>query len=331
MVENWHPSSSSYTTHPHFHTSLPTATKMAAKENEIAHQFRFFRVYNDGKLEMFGPIIPSEKVSPSDDSTTGVRSKDTIISTDPPVSVRIFLPRITDPIRKIPLLLYIHGGGFCMQSAFSSTYHNLVATIVSEANVIAVSVEYGLFPTRPIPACYEDSWAALQWVASHAGGSGPEPWLNKYADLQRVFISGDSAGGNITHTLVSRVGKLGLPGVKVVGAILVHPYFAGVKEDDETWMYMCPENEGLHDPRMKPAAEDLARLGCERVLVFAAEKDHLFDSGKKYFEELKKSGWGGSVELVVNWGLEHCFHVRNLEHDKAQELLHKVASFIQQD
>ncbi|KAK7362660.1 hypothetical protein VNO77_04779 [Canavalia gladiata] len=302
---------------------------MAAKENEITHEFRFFRVYKDSTVELFRPTANTEKIPPSDDPTTDVRSKDATISTNPPVSVRIFLPRITDMTRKLPLLLYVHGGGFCMESAFTSRYHNHVAAIAAEANVIAVSVEYGLFPTRPIPACYEDSWAALQWIASHADGSGPEAWLNNHADLKRVFVAGDSSGGNITHTLVSRVGKSGLPGVKVVGAILVHPYFSGVREDDEMWMYMCPGNEGLQDPRMKPSAEDLARLGCERVLVFAAEKDHLFDSGKKYADELKKSGWGGNIELVVNWGLEHCFHIWRPEQDSARELLQNIASFIQ--
>ncbi|TKY59110.1 carboxylesterase 7 [Spatholobus suberectus] len=297
--------------------------KMATKNNEITHEFPFFRVYNDGTVELLQPppaaTAAAQKIAPSDDPTTGVRSKDAVVSTHPPVSVRIFLPPITDPARKLPLLLYVHGGGFCFDSAFSSTYHNLVATTAAEANVIAVSVEYGLFPTRPIPACYEDSWAALQWVASHASGSGPEPWLNDHADLHRVFIAGDSAGGNITHTLVNWVGKFGLPGANVVGAILVHPYFGGVRNDDEMWMYMCPGNEGSEDPRMKPAAEDLARLGCERVLVFVAENDHLFHPGSNYVEELKKSGWGGSVELVQNWGLGHCFHVFDPQHDKAKE------------
>lgn len=302
---------------------------MAAKENEITHEFRFFRVYKDGTVELFRPT--TQTVPPFDDPTTGVRSKDTLISTDPPFSARIFMPRITGPTRKLPLLLYIHGGGFCMGSPFSPMYHNLVSTVVAEANVIAVSVDYGLFPARPLPACYEDSWAAIQWIASHAGGTGPEPWLNEHADLQRIFVAGDSAGGNITHTVVSRVGKFGLAGARVVGAVMVHPYFAGTEEDDEMWMYMCKGNEGLGDPRMKPAAEDLARLGCERVLVFQAEKDHLLNCGRNYVEELKKSGWGGSVELLVNWGSEHCFHLFHPQDDKAKELLQNIVSFIQRD
>jgi hypothetical protein len=116
--------------------------------------------------------------------------------------------------------------------------------------------------------------AGLQWVASHANRNGPEPWLNEYVDFDRVFVGGDSGGGNTSHTLAVRVGTLGLPGVKLVGMILVHPFFGGM-EDDHMWLYMCPTNGGLEDPRLKPSAEDLRKLGCERVLIFFAQNDHL--------------------------------------------------------
>lgn len=297
----------------------------AADHSDVEHVFRFFRVHKDGSIHRTHP--PFDKIPPSDDLTTGVQSKDVTISTDPPVSARIFLPKSADPTRKLPLLFYVHGGGFCMQSAFSSTYHNYVSTIAASANAIAVSVEYGLFPTRPIPACYEDSWTALQWVATHANGTGSDPWLNDYADLTRVFVGGDSAGGNITHTLVSRVGSVGLPGVKVAGAILVHPYFGGT-DDDKMWLYINKENEGLQDRRLKPAAEDLGRLGCERVLVFVAEEDHLNGVGRSYVEELKKSGWKGSVEMTENLGKDHCFHLHETKDEQAVDLVNKVSTFI---
>ncbi|KAI3441375.1 uncharacterized protein J3R85_002660 [Psidium guajava] len=299
---------------------------MASESKEVVKEFRLFKVYKDGRLEFFMP--PVQKIPPSDDPNTGVRSKDVLISLDPPVSARIFLPPISDSAVKLPLLFYTHGGGFCMQSAFSRTYHNFVSTLAAEAGAIAVSVEYGLFPARPIPACYEDSWAALRWVAGHAGGDGAEPWLNEHADFRRVFIGGESAGGNIPHTLAARVGSIGLPqGVKVVGVILVHPFFGGT-DDDQMWLHMCPTNGGLSDPRLKPAKEDLATLGCEKVLVFVAEKDHLREVGIGYTEELKKSGWRGSVELVENAGEEHCFHLFDPKYEKAVELKDKFVSFI---
>lgn len=298
-------------------------------DSEITHKFRFFQVHKDGRVHKFLPT--ADKIPPYEDPITGVQSKDAVVSSNPPVSVRIFLPKSANPPRKLPLLFYVHGGGFCMQSAFSSVYHNFVNNVASKAEAIAVSVEYGLFPDRPIPACYDDSWAALQWVATHVDGNGPEPWLNDYANLNRVYIAGDSAGGNITNTLVNRVGTLGLPGVRVVGAVLMHPYFGGVMEDDEMWMYMCPENKGLEDPRMRPAAENLGNIRCERVLVFVAEKDHLREPGKRYVEELRKSEWSGSVEIVEHVGVDHVFHMRTPKDDQSVDLVNKFISFIKQD
>ncbi|XAR72887.1 2-hydroxyisoflavanone dehydratase [Bertholletia excelsa] len=180
-----------------------------------------------------------------------------------------------------------------MLSAFAPHYDSYARLLACKTSAIVVSVEYRLAPENPIPACYDDAWAVLKWVASHADGSGPDQWLNEHGDFGRVFVGGDSAGGNISHTVAFRVGAIGLGGVRVIGAFLVHPYFGGVEADDRMWMYMCPTNTGFDDPRMKPPVEDLARLGCDRVLVIVAGKDHLREPGMAYFERLKKSGWKG--------------------------------------
>lgn len=96
-------------------------------------------------------------------------------------------------------MVYFHGGGFCVHTAFSSTYNNYLNNLVSEANIIAVSVDYRRAPKNPVPCAHDDSWTAIKWVASHVDGDGPEDWLNHYADFQRVFFAGDSSGANIAH------------------------------------------------------------------------------------------------------------------------------------
>ncbi|GAV86740.1 Abhydrolase_3 domain-containing protein [Cephalotus follicularis] len=294
---------------------------------EIAHEFRFFRVYKHGQVEMFHTI---EKIPSSDDPITGVRSKDVVISSEPGISARVFLPKVHDLTQKIPVLFHVHGGGFCFESAFSPRHQRYLTLLAAKAEAIIVSVEYGLFPDRPIPACYDDSWAGLRWVATHVDGNGPEPWLNDHADFSRFFIGGESAGGNISHNLVVRVGEVGLPGVRIIGVVLVHPFFGGT-EDDKMWLYMCPTNGGLQDPRLRPAVEDLGRIGCERLLVFVAEKDHLREVGKRYYEELMTSGWGGTIEVVENHGQDHCFHMEDPTSDDAFTLIKRFASFIKQE
>jgi acetyl esterase/lipase len=108
---------------------------------------RFFRAYKDGRIEKFQS---THKIPPSDDPITGVRSKDVEISSQPAISARIFLPKIHDPTRKLPVLFYCHGGGFCFLSAFSPLLHNYVSALAAEAEAIAVSVVYRLAPEHPI-------------------------------------------------------------------------------------------------------------------------------------------------------------------------------------
>ncbi|CAO2821037.1 unnamed protein product [Amaranthus hypochondriacus] len=293
---------------------------------DIAQKFLFFNVLKDGRIHVFLP--PVVKIPPSSYTSSGVLIKDVDISSD--LSLRIFLPSCTSSGIKLPVFFYIHGGAYCTGSAFSEEYTRFVADITVKANVISVSIEYSLFPERKLPACYDQVWAALQWVASHNNGSGPDPWINHHADLHRIFISGDSVGGNMSHFLLAKVGSLGmgLPGyAKVEGMILIHPYFA---ERDENWMYMCPNNEGPQDSRMKPAVEDLARIGCNKVLVIVAENDRfgLYNIGANYVEDLKSSGWEGTVEMMVNKGKDHCFMFSDHLDAEAVAVRKRIVSFI---
>ncbi|EEF29667.1 catalytic, putative [Ricinus communis] len=284
--------------------------------------FPFFKVHEGGNIARYVPI---EKTSPYDDPCTGIRSKDVVISFKPTISARIFIPKIQNPTIKLPILVYFHGGGFSLRSAFDPLYHEYISSLVKEANIIVVSVEYRLAPKHPIPACYDDSWAALQWVTSHANGNDQEPWLSNHGDLGRIFIGGDSAGANISYNLAVRIGSSGLARIKLEGTVLVHPYFMGV---DKMWLYMCPRNDGLEDTRIKATKEDLARIGCKRVIVFVAGKDQLRDAAISFYEELKKSGWKGKVKIVINEGAGHVFHLFKPRSEQALFLMKEFVSFI---
>ncbi|KAG6383200.1 hypothetical protein SASPL_157055 [Salvia splendens] len=117
---------------------------------------------------------------------------------------RIYLPPNADPTKKLPLLVYYHGGGFIVESAFPPLYHKHLNRLVTQANVVAVSVNYRLAPEFPLPIAFEDSWRALKWIAE-----GEEEWINEFADLKSVYLGGDSAGGNIAHNIAMRVGESG--------------------------------------------------------------------------------------------------------------------------
>ncbi|XP_050208721.1 2-hydroxyisoflavanone dehydratase-like [Mercurialis annua] len=295
--------------------------------SEIIHEFPgFFKVHKDGRIQRY---LDSDFVSPGLDEETGIQSKDLLISSETSVKARIFLPKITHPPQKLPLLIHYHGGGFCIGSAFSSPFAKFLSALASQANVIAMSVEYRLAPEHLLPIAYHDSWDALQWVAQHSAGQGPESWINQYADLERVILAGESAGANLAHYVAVQAGARGLAGVKITRLLIVHPYF-GRKEADEIYKYMCPTSSGTDDdPKLNPAVDpDLKKLKCERVLVCLAEEDYLKSRGESYYETMSKCGWGGEVECYVSSGEGHCFHFFNPTSPNIKPLITRMVDFI---
>ncbi|KAB2628453.1 carboxylesterase 12 [Pyrus ussuriensis x Pyrus communis] len=297
--------------------------------SEVSFEFpTLFRIYKDGRTER---LMGTETVPPSTDPTTGVQSKDIVLSPQSGLSARIFLPKLPDPTRKLPLLIFIHGGAFVIESPYSPLYHNHVSLLASEANVVALSVHYRRAPEHPLPVAFEDSWDAVQWAAAHSNRNGPEAWLNDRVDFDRVFIGGDSAGATLTHHVVRQAGLYGLSGTRIVGMILFHPFFVNDKPG-KLLEVIYPTCEGSDDARVWPGKDPkLGEIGCGRVLVFVAEKDFLRDRGRAYYEALKKSGYGGVVEIVESEGEGHVFHLFNPSCDKAVDLVRKVVFFINQD
>ncbi|XP_077251486.1 putative carboxylesterase 2 [Tasmannia lanceolata] len=313
---------------------------------EIAHDFpSFLRVYKDGRIER---LTGTQVVPPGLDPRTGVTSKDVVIVPESGVSARLYIPKLSgETPKKIPLLVYFHGGGFMIESPFSPLYHTYLNSLVAEANVVAVSVDYRLCPEHPITTVNDDSWATLLWVASHgpSGPGGPEPWITDHADFDRVMIAGDSAGANISHHMAMRGGPDGLGhGVHIKGAIVVNPYFWGsdpigsegvdpLKKEsvDGLWLFVCPSNLGCDDPLINPVAPgapSLSGLGCTRVLICVAEKDVLKDRGQLYHDALRESGWRGEVEFFETKGKDHVFHLFNPDCEEAGVMLKRLASFM---
>lgn len=297
-------------------------------DTDIAHDISpFFVVYKNGNIKRLigGPPIPAPE------TLNGAKIKDFVISSDPKVTVRIFLPESASPGQKLSVFVYIHGGAFSIESALSQTYTGYVASVAAKCNVIAVSVDYRLAPEAPIPACYDDSWKGLKWVVSHSTGAGPEPWINEHGDFGRVFIAGDSAGGNITNTIATWITVKGIGcDVKITGIILLCPFFGHQVELDKVWKYCCNEETSVNDPRLNPAANPdlLAKLACDKALVFTAECDSLRDRGVTYYEALKNSEWKGKVEHVDTEGEDHVFHLFKQDSEKAGEIMKRIDFFI---
>ncbi|XP_074306906.1 putative carboxylesterase 2 [Silene latifolia] len=322
------------------------ATANINKE-DLLHDFRpVLVIYKDGRVERF---LGTQSIPPSIDSLTGVESKDVVVSTETGVSVRLYKPQGLKSNEKVPLLVYFHGGAFLVETASSPLYHSYLNVLSSKGNIIVVSVDYNRAPEHPLPAAYDDSWAALQWVKS--GFSGAEPWLSTHVDPARVFLAGDSAGANLSHHMAMRIAKSNNPDGKIAlkGLVLAHPYFWGtdrigsesqklnltgdgpISETmiDKMWKLAHPGTTGCDDPWINPSMDpELGELAGEKVLVFVAEQDTLRDRGVYYKDLLVKSGWKGEVQVIETEGENHVFHLYDPVSPKAAELMDQFVEFI---
>ncbi|CAO2202226.1 unnamed protein product [Urochloa humidicola] len=317
--------------------------------------FPFLVLYKSGRVRRF---MGTDTVPASTDPATGVASRDVILDATSGLAVRLYLPpplsttnRSTayvagaGPAERVPLVVFYHGGAFVTESAFSPTYHRYLNALASRARVLAVSVEYRLAPEHRLPAAYNDAWAALRWALANAESSGPDPWLSRHADLTRLFLAGDSAGGNIVHNMAMRAGREGLHGGATIrGLALLDPYFWGKRpvpsetEDGETrrwkertWSFVCGGRYGVDDPVINPVAmppEEWRRLAAGRVLVTVAGKDMLAARGRAYVRALRASGWRGEAELYETPGEYHVYFLDKPDSEKAAMEMEAVVDFI---
>ncbi|KAL1641058.1 hypothetical protein SLS58_006330 [Diplodia intermedia] len=87
-----------------------------------------------------------------------------------------------------PLVVALHGGGWCIGAPEFEEKHGAVA----------ISLDYRLAPEHPFPTPVNDCWDALKWIAANASPSSP----TIAADPAKGFIlHGESAGGNMAVVL----------------------------------------------------------------------------------------------------------------------------------
>ncbi|GJN33774.1 hypothetical protein PR202_gb22397 [Eleusine coracana subsp. coracana] len=309
---------------------------MESHADEVVLDGDAFRIYRSGKMDRLH--IPT-LVPPGRDPATGVTSKDVVLDPGSGLSARLFLPDLSSSGEKLPVLVFFHGGAFLIESAFSTGYHGYVSSLAAAAGVLAVSVEYRLAPEHPVPAAYDDAWAALQWTAS-----AQDEWIAEHGDLGRLFLAGDSAGGNMVHNvLIGLASSSDNSAPRIEGAILLHPWFGGntlVEGEDEVmakgmatiWEFACPgAGGGADDPRMNPTAPGapgLENLRCERMLVCAGAEDWATPRARAYYAALSTSPWRGSAAWIESEGEGHLFFLEKPECEKAKELMDRVVSFV---
>ena len=81
------------------------------------------------------------------------------------MSIRVLRPADTD--RKLPGVLWIHGGGYIIGMS-SMVYFSRPMDLVKKGKAVVLSPGYRLAHTAPYPAAAEDCYAALKYMKEHA-------------------------------------------------------------------------------------------------------------------------------------------------------------------
>lgn len=208
------------------------------------------------------------------------------------IPARIYTPK---PLRKTnglaPCLVFFHGGGWVIGNLDS---HDVVCRkLAHEGELIVISVDYRLAPEHPFPAAVEDALTATQWIADKARQLG--------LDANRLFVGGDSAGGNLAAVTALAARDAG---PKLAGQLLIYPAtdFAmdtpSHREPETSILlthsvvrWFCNHYLGdadINDWRASPARASLKGLPPAYVLVAGA--DPLRDEGNAYAERLRQAG-----------------------------------------
>ncbi|XVF20556.1 hypothetical protein REPUB_Repub12eG0010700 [Reevesia pubescens] len=278
------------------------------------------RVYKNGYVER-PPIIPNVPCMVAG----GVIAKDVI---DKFIGSRIYAPRCSS---KMPLLVYFHGGGFCVGSAAWSCYHEFLSALASKAGCTIFSVNYRLAPENRLPAAYDDGVKTLMWVKQQAvNGSNEHKWWLSQCDLSSLFLAGDSAGANIAYNVAIR---------RILWHIrFQHQAFANsaltLSTSDTYWRLSLPLGANRDHPWCNPLAKGatkLRELKFPATMVCISEMDILKDRNLEFCNALASDG--KKVEKKMYKGVGHAFQILHnspFSQIRTHEMISHLKTFISQ-
>jgi acetyl esterase/lipase len=204
------------------------------------------------------------------------------------------------------VILYLHGGAFCVGSAWT---HRSVSSHLACASGMPVCVpDYRLAPEHPFPCALDDALGVYRSLLDR--GHAPH----------RIVVGGDSAGGALALALALRLRDSGQP--MPAGLILISPVTdltrhaptgRGSAIDpmiDPRWLdqalswYRCPDGTPEHAPLHTGLA------GLPPMLVQAGDQEILLPGCKRL--EAHATQCGVECRLEIHRDRWHVFHLQTL-------------------
>lgn len=272
------------------------------------------------------------EVIPSDPEPVGDVVDIEAVGPNGNIPVRIYRPVDTDPDDLLPLVVFLHGGGWVVCDLDS--HDGLCRTLTNLSKCCIASVDYRLAPEHRFPVPVEDCYGALTWLVDHAD--------DLKCDGDRVAIAGDSAGGNLAAVvcLMSRDRS----GPSISSQILMYPVIdhqfdteshrtqgttngLTSSEVQYYWQQYLPDDETADTAGADAYASPLRAERFDdlpRALLVLPEHDPLRSEGEAYGSALAEAGVP-TVVTVYN-GMFHSFLMFGGDLEAADAAMTQIAS-----
>jgi monoterpene epsilon-lactone hydrolase len=194
----------------------------------------------------------------------------------------------------LPRLIYLHGGGYVIGSAFGSRPLGGALALAAEAGVLVP--DYRLAPEHPFPAAIEDAVSVYEWML----GRGVEP--------EQVVLAGDSSGGGLVISTLLTIKQRGLP--QPGGGMAFCPWVdlaleLGEHEHSRRAAAAYLAGHPADDPVASPLGADLE--GLPPLLIQAATGDDRFTDAQALADRAREHGVEVRLELYSVDA--HVFHL----------------------
>lgn len=206
------------------------------------------------------------------------------------MDAKLYFP--DDATESLPLLLYVHGGGFAVGDLES---HDALARLICVHSGMAIlTIDYRRAPEAPFPAARDDVLAAFRWVVVHAADIG--------VDSARIVLGGESAGAAhaMTAALALRADDIGPCAVWVMSPALdattsgesytIFATGAGrtSAEFAYLWSLYAPDPASHADPAVSPGRDD--PTGLPPLFIYTAEFDPARSDGEDFAQKAQAAG-----------------------------------------
>ena len=234
-------------------------------------------------------------------------------------------PVTADPQR---VILYLHGGGYCICSL--DTHRGLAARLAIASQARALIIDYRLAPENPFPAALEDALAAYHWL------------LAQGIPANRIALAGDSAGGGLclATAVCLRNANEALPAALVLLSPWTDLTFSG--ESFRTRKKMDPifggENNrigyapsylGTQDaanPLISPLFAELC--GLPPTITHVGSDEILLDDSTRLHQKMAAAGVDSHLEIWQD--MWHVFQAFAPYTPEAQFSIDKLGDFVRQ-